>query len=375
MVQRTIQKEITKNLFKGKIILLIGARQVGKSTLLNNIATEIKTDSLWLNADEGDVRTTLTKATTSSQLLKLFGNKKLIIIDEAQQIHDICLKLKLIVDAKKDLQVIATGSSAFELLQKSNEPLTGRKITYQLYPLSFAEMVNNTSLMEEKRMLDNRLIYGNYPEVINNPGNEKEILVELSHSYLYKDLLRYEGMKKSSVIDKLLQALALQVGSEVNFNELSKTIGNIHPETIEKYIDLLEKAFVIYRLPALSTNHRNEIKKGKKIYFFDNGVRNAIISNYQLPHLRSDKGALWENYIVSERLKFIQYNKNSCNRFFWRTFDQAEIDYIEQHDSVMDTFEFKWKTNRERIPASFKSNYKVGKSYFIDTSNYDNILI
>ena len=374
MIERVLQKKISSQLFKSKIILLTGARQVGKSTLLKAIINEKKTDSIWLNADEGDIRTALNNAATSSQLLKLFGNKNLVIIDEAQQINDIGKKLKLIADNYPKIQVIATGSSAFELLQKSNEPLTGRKITFELFPISFEEMANHTHLIEEKRLLHTRLIYGSYPEVINNPGKEKEVLIELAHSYLYKDLLRFEGIKKHSIIDKLLQALALQVGSEVNFHELSKTIGNIQPITIEKYIDLLEKAFVIFRLPAYSTNQRNEIKKGKKIYFYDNGIRNAIISNYQQPDLRNDKGALWENFIVAERLKYISYHKINGNRFFWRTFDQAEIDYLEQRNGKMDTFEFKWKNNRNRIPASFKNNYDIGESYFIDTENYDTII-
>lgn len=267
MIQRIIKDEIISNLFKGKIVLLLGARQVGKTTLLKQIESESKEKALWLNADEGDIRTILNNATTSTELIQLFGLANLVIIDEAQRVNDIGLKLKLIADTFPEIQVIATGSSAFDLLQKSNEPLTGRKKEYNLYPLSFEEMKADSSAISEKRLLETRLVFGSYPEVINNPGNEAEILKEIVNSYLYKDLLLYEGINKSWLINKLLQALALQMGSEVSYNELANTIGNVNSATIERYIDLLEKAFVVFKLPALSRNLRNEIKKGKKIFF------------------------------------------------------------------------------------------------------------
>ena len=370
MIPRIIQQEIEKNLFKNKVLLLIGARQIGKTTLLKQVLQNCTEKSLWLNADESDVKIKLENATTSTQLLQLFGNAKLIVIDEAQQVEDIGLKLKLVIDTNPELQIIATGSSAFELLQKSNEPLTGRKKEYYLYPISFSEMVSHTSLLTEQRLLENRLIYGSYPEVINNPGNEKEVLKEITNSYLYKDVLRYDGIKKASVIDKLLVALALQVGSEVSYNELAKTIGNINSATIEKYIDLLEKAFVIYKLPALSRNLRNEIKKSKKIYFYDNGIRNAIINNFNPLALRNDKGALWENFLISERMKKNSYNKHYCNTYFWRTFDQAEVDYIEEYDGALHVFEFKWKTNNKKVPASLLNSYTVNTTAIVDTDNY-----
>lgn len=370
MIPRIIQQEIEKNLFKNKVLLLIGARQIGKTTLLKKVLQNCTEKSLWLNADEYDVKRKLENATTSTQLLQLFGNAKLIVIDEAQQVEDIGLKLKLVIDTNPELQIIATGSSAFELLQKSNEPLTGRKKEYHLYPISFSEMVSHTSLLTEQRLLENRLIYGSYPEVINNPGNEKEVLKEITNSYLYKDVLRYDGIKKASVIDKLLVALALQVGSEVSYNELAKTIGNINSATVEKYIDLLEKAFVIYKLPALSRNLRNEIKKGKKIYFYDNGIRNSIINNFNPLALRNDKGALWENFLISERMKTNSYNKHYCNTYFWRTFDQAEVDYIEEYDGALHVFEFKWKTSNKKVPASLLNSYTVNTTAIVDTDNY-----
>lgn len=374
MISRIIQQEIEKNLFKNKVLLLIGARQIGKTTLLKQVLLNCNEKSLWLNADESDVKRKLENATTSTQLLQLFGNAKLIVIDEAQQVEDIGLKLKLIIDTNPELQIIATGSSAFELLQKSNEPLTGRKKEYHLYPISFSEMVNHTSLLIEQRLLENRLIYGSYPEVINNPGNEKEVLKEITNSYLYKDVLRYDGIKKASVIDKLLVALALQVGSEVSYNELAKTIGNINSATVEKYVDLLEKAFVVYKLPSLSRNLRNEIKKGKKIYFYDNGIRNAIINNFNPLALRNDKGALWENFLISERMKKNSYTKHFCNTYFWRTFDQAEVDYIEEYDGALHVFEFKWKSNNKKVPASLLNSYTVNSTSIVDTDNYEGFI-
>jgi predicted AAA+ superfamily ATPase len=279
-----------------------------------------------------------------------------------------------VIDTNPDLQIIATGSSAFELLQKSNEPLTGRKKEYHLYPISFLEMVQHTTLLEEKRLLETRLLYGSYPEVINSAGNEKEVLKEITNSYLYKDLLRYEGIKKSSVIDKLLLALALQMGSEVSYNELARTIGNINSATVEKYIDLLEKAFVVFKLNALSRNLRNEIKKTKKIYFYDNGVRNAIVNNFNPLALRNDKGALWENFLMSERLKKNSYTKHFCNTYFWRTFDQAEVDYIEEYDGALNLFEFKWKANNAKMPTSLLQSYSINSSEMIDTNNYEQFI-
>lgn len=370
MINREVQEDIESNLFKGKVILLIGPRQVGKTTMLKTILANSNKKAMWLNADEGDIKNDLQQAKTSTQLVQLFGDAELIVIDEAQQIEDIGLKLKLVVDTNPALQIIATGSSAFELLQKSNEPLTGRKKEYYLYPISFGEVATHTSLMEEKRLLETRMLYGYYPEVINNPGNEKEILQELVQSYLYKDLLRYDGIKKSAVIEKILLALALQIGSEVSYNELANKIGNIDSATVEKYLDLLEKSFVIYKLTALSRNLRNEIKKGKKYYFYDNGVRNQIINNFNATNMRDDKGALWENFIMSERMKRNAYQKHYCNTYFWRTFDQAEVDYIEEYDGGLHTYEFKWKTNRKKVPASILKAYNVVECEFIDTENY-----
>jgi len=372
MISRFLLDKIASQCFKNKVILLLGARQVGKTTLLKTLVETIKVETRWLNADEADIYTELTAANTSTALLQIIGSEtKLAIIDEAQQITNIGLKLKLIHDTKPDLQIIATGSSSFDLLNSTNEPLTGRKRTFYLYPISYPELVAKTNKLEVRRTLDARLIYGSYPEIINNPGKEKNALIELAQSYLYKDILRLDGIRKSSHLEKLLQALAFQVGNEVNYHELSKTIGNIDSSTVEKYLDLLEKTFVIYKLPALSRNMRSEIKKGKKYYFYDNGIRNVLISNYSPVEMRFDKGALWENFLLSERMKLNHYEENVPNTYFWRTHDQAEIDYIEEQDGVLKAYEFKWKDRNTRFPESFLNAYPNNQTQLINYENFE----
>lgn len=376
MIKRELKDSIISACFKKKVIILIGARQVGKTTLLREIIEEFKVPSIWLNADEEDILSGLTAAGTSTQLLQLIGpNNKLVIIDEAQQVPEIGKKLKLIHDTNPEIQIIAIGSSAFDLQNKTEEPLTGRKTTFYLYPISYRELTNNTSQLEAKRLLETRMIFGSYPEIINNPGHEKEILIEIAQSYLYKDILQLESVRKPGHIDKILKALAFQMGNEVNFNELAKTVGNIDVATIERYLDLLEKVFVIFKLPALSRNLRNEIKKGKKYYFYDNGIRNVLINNFTLPDLRFDKGALWGNYLISERLKNNSYTKNFVNSYFWRTHDQAEIDYIEEQDGVLNAFEIKWNNRKSRFPNSFLEAYPEHTTSLISRQNFEDFLI
>lgn len=372
MISRLLLDKIASQCFKNKVILLLGARQVGKTTLLKTLVETLKVETKWLNADEADIYTELTAANTSTALLQIIGSEtKLAIIDEAQQIANIGLKLKLLHDTKPDLQIIATGSSSFDLLNSTNEPLTGRKRTFYLYPISYPELVAKTNKLEARRTLEARLIYGSYPEIINNPGKEKNALIELAQSYLYKDILRLDGIRKSSHLEKLLQALAFQVGNEVNYHELSRTIGNIDSSTVEKYLDLLEKTFVIYKLQALSRNMRSEIKKGKKYYFYDNGIRNVLISNYAPVEMRFDKGALWENFLLSERMKLNHYEENVPNTYFWRTHDQAEIDYIEEQDGVLKAYEFKWKDRNARFPESFINAYPNNQTQLINHENFE----
>ena len=373
MIERSIESQIKNKLFKGKAILLFGPRQVGKTTLIKKIVAEADMPFRWFSGDEPDIRLALTN-TTSTQLRALIGTAKLVVIDEAQRIENIGLTIKLATDNFPEIQVIATGSSAFELANKINEPLTGRKFEFLLYPFSFEELYQNNGFIEEKRLLENRLIFGSYPEVINNIGNEREGLIFLTDSYLYKDLLVYDGLKKSSLIHKLLLALALQVGSEVSYTNLAQVLG-VDKNTVEKYIDLLEQVFVVFRLNAFSRNLRNELKKTKKVYFYDNGVRNAIIGNFQPLAQRTDVGALWENYLIAERNKYFKYNKLYGGQYFWRTAQQQEIDYLEERDGQIATFEFKWNEKKvPQIPKIFQNAYSESTYKVINPSNYNEFL-
>ncbi len=300
--------------------------------------------------------------------------KKIVIIDEAQRINDIGLRLKLITDQIKDVQLIATGSSSLELANKINEPLTGRKWEYKMFPFSFGEMVEYHGLLKEKRLLPQRLIYGYYPEVITNEGKEKKVLKEITDSYLYKDILVWENIKKPDKIILLLQALALQIGSQVSYNELGNICG-IDSKTVEKYINLLEQTFIIFRLNSYSRNIRNELKNSRKIYFYDNGIRNALIANFSHIELRQDIGALWENFVISERLKFNSYNELWTNTYFWRTKEQKEIDYIEDSDGILSVFEIKWSPNAKyKRPKQFLETYENSIFKVIHKDNIEEFL-
>ena len=368
MIPRMLQSSIEKRLFKGKAILLFGARQTGKTTLTDTILSSQKKEWLPLNGDDADVREALTN-TSADKLKAIIGNKKIVFVDEAQRIENIGLTLKIITDQIKDVQVIATGSSSFELASQVNEPLTGRKYEFMLYPLSFEEMVNHLGLLQEKRLIELRMVYGYYPEIVTNPGEEQERLRLLATSYLYKDLLMAEQIKKPALLEKLLKALALQIGSEVNYTEIGQLIGSDR-KTVEKYIDLLEKAFVIFQLPAFSRNVRNEIRKGKKVYFYDCGIRNAILNNFKPLSTRTDAGSLWENFIISERIKFLRYGDNEATLYFWRTTQQQEIDLIEENESNLTAYEFKWNKNaKARIPQSFLNHYEGSKTFIVSPDN------
>lgn len=373
MIVRLLSESIIGNLPLKKTVVILGARQVGKTTLIQQLNLK-KSDTLILNGDEPDVRELLTNI-NSSRLKNILGDKKNIIIDEAQLIPEIGLTMKLISDQLKDVQLYVSGSSSIELANKINEPLTGRKLEYHLFPVSFAEMVKHHGLLEEKRQLPHRLVFGCYPEIITSPGNEVLLLKNIAGSYLFKDILSFGDIKKPVVLEKLLKALALQIGSEVSYNELSQLIG-ADKETIERYIDLLEKAFIVFRLNALNRNVRNEIKKGKKIYFIDNGIRNAVIGNFLLWETRTDKGALWENYIVSERIKYLNYNGFYGNYYFWRTTQQQEIDFIEDQDGILNAYEFKLSnTKKNKLSSSFQNAYTVNQYHTISPSNLEDILL
>ena len=368
MITRQIENSIRDDFNKGKIIIVLGARQVGKTTLLDSIIDNYD-NVLKLNCDDYDDRLDLENK-TSTELKNLISNHKVVIIDEAQRVENIGLTLKIIADLKLDAQVLVTGSSSLELSSKINEPVTGRMFEYRLFPLSLAEMSNHTSQREETRLLEQRMIYGLYPEIVTNPSDSKRLLTSLANNYLYRDLLSYQGIKKPEILHKLVRALAFQIGSEVSYNELSNLLG-IDKETVESYINLLEKCFVVFRLSSFSRNMRNEIKKGKKIYFYDNGIRNALISNFAPLEMRQDAGALWENFMISERIKRNAYCNDYSQLFFWRTKQQQEIDLIEEKDGRLFAYEFKWNSKKKsKLPTSFENNYSDIEFKVINRENY-----
>ena len=374
MIHRTLEDNIRPLLGGNKAIIIIGARQVGKSTLLNQLLGDNK-DTLWMNGDDTDIQD-LFKNMSSTRLRALIGNSKYVVIDEAQRIPDIGIRLKLITDQIPSVQVIATGSSSFELTSKVNEPLTGRKREFKMFPLIFGEMVKNTSLLDELRMIPHRLVYGYYPEVVCNQGDEKAILKELSDSYLYKDILALDNINKPDKLTRLLKALALQIGSQVSYNEIGNLIG-LDSKTVEKYVDMLEKAFIIFRLGSFSRNLRNELKASRKIYFWDLGIRNAVIGNLAQIENRNDVGELWENFAISERLKLNIYRNSFAQSWFWRTQQQKEIDYIEEEDADIKAFEFKWNERKANVkcPESFSTAYPNVKYVVITPKNIEEFLL
>ena len=373
MIERLLYKTIENKLFVGKIIILTGARQVGKTTLLKQLLRQ-KEGVLWLNGDELQVQNLFANA-SADRLLSEFSNSKIVILDEAQRIENIGLRLKLIADSDSDVQVIATGSSAFELANKVNEPLTGRKWEYQMFPLSFGEMVAHHGKLKEMRMLPRRIIYGYYPEVVTNDGNEVEILKLLTDAYLYKDILSWESIKHPDKLQTLLRALAYQVGSQVSYNELSQMC-SMDSKTVERYINLLEQCYIIFRLPSFSRNLRHELKSSRKIYFYDNGIRNALIADYRAPEVRQDIGALWENFVIAERMKSNEYYHRWVNRYFWRTKQQQEIDYLEESGGKLHAYEMKWNPRaKASITKTFTEAYPNSEFQVITTDNIADFLL
>lgn len=368
MIIRDIEHLIREDFRRKKIIVVLGARQVGKTTLLNQLRDGYS-KVLSLNCDNADDRLLLERRTTS-ELANIIKGYELVFVDEAQRVPEIGLTLKMLGDLKSSVQVIVTGSSSLDIANKINEPATGRTLEYNLFPFSLSELAKNTSEREEQRLLNVRLIYGLYPEVVIEPSDAKRTLVSLANNYLYKDLLAYNGIKKPELLQNLVKALALQVGSEVSYNELSNLLG-ADKETIENYINLLEKCFVVFKLPSFSRNMRNEIKKGKKIYFYDNGIRNAVISNFAPVELRTDIGALWENLMMSERVKRNRYAQSYAQLYFWRNHDQQEIDLVEEEDGVLHTYEFKWNLRRRAaLPAGFTKGYANVSFDIVSPDNY-----
>jgi uncharacterized protein len=370
-IVRTIQNDIEKRLFKGKVIIIYGARQVGKTTLaaaiLEKYAASRKT--LYLNCDDRDIRNELTDR-TSTELKNTLGHNTLVVIDEAQRVENIGLTLKLLVDNYPEIQIIATGSSSFDLSNRISEPLTGRKFEFHLFPFSLQELSQEYDRpFEIRRILENRMLFGSYPEVVGAGADAKNRLKEITQSYLYKDVLEYQKIRHSKALDTLLQALALQIGNEVSYVELAQLVG-INKITVENYIRILEQAFIIFRLPPLSRNLRNELKKMRKIYFYDLGVRNALINNFNPLELRQDVGALWENYMISERMKYNGNHGKDPNTYFWRTLQKQEIDYVEDEGGILSGFEFKWQKDTLRKPKVFLEAYPGSDVSLINCENF-----
>ena len=371
MYTRIIKSQIEQDLKDdiNKIIILYGPRQVGKTTLIKEIIKD-NSDALLVNADQ----LTYNEVFASRDLRKmqeLIGSKKLLFIDEAQNIRDIGINLKILHDEMPHLKIIATGSSYFELANNIREPLTGRTKTYQLFPISAEEIIRDSSVFEFKNRLESLLIYGAYPEILQTTGAKTKIdrLDELTSAYLYKDILQLSSIKFADKIRKLLQMLALQIGSTVSLNEIGNALGLSH-ETVAHYIDLLEKGFVLFRLGGYSSNPRKEISKMNKIYFYDLGVRNNLINNFNAPDMRTDIGALWENFLVVERMKKIKYARERSNAYFWRTYTGVGLDYVEQNNGVLYGYEMKWNKT-SKAPASWLGTYpnahfeSIHKDHFV----------
>lgn len=375
MIERSLKSIIENWMFQGKAIVLVGARQVGKTTLFNEILRNQSITPLILNCDEQEVRETLSNA-NSTELLLVIGNHKLVMIDEAQRVPGIGLVLKRITDNFQDVQLLVTGSSSLELQQELNEPLTGRALEFHLYPLTTQELVESLGMIPAKQLLEMRLIYGSYPDIVTHKESPALLLQNLANNYLYRDLLKVEGIRKPALLEKLLIALSLQIGNLISLNELAQTLGT-DTKTVDRYIDLLEKCYIVFRLPSFSRNIRNELKKSRKIYFYDLGIRNAIISNFAPLALRADVGALWENFFIAERIKQAQHQCRMVRSYFWRTDKQQEIDYVEEENGELNLFELKWNVKKASIslPNSFLEAYHPQSSAIVTPENYLSYLI
>jgi hypothetical protein len=356
MISRSIEKQIAGKFFSGKAIIITGPRQSGKTTLVMKLLESYRDECLIINGDD-PVSERMFNRPNTEQLRQIIGKHKIVFIDEAQRIPFIGLTSKLITDTFKEVQLILSGSSSFELMNQTQEPLTGRKWTFSLWPINWQEWQDYSGYLKAEQDLENRLIFGFYPEVLMNPADQRSVLQELTESYLYKDILIYGNIKKPEMIQRLVQALAWQVGNEVSYTELAQITG-LDPKTTSAYIDVLEKAYILFRLPSFSRNLRNEIKTNRKIYFYDNGIRNAVIGQFQAHNNRTDIGALWENFLISERRKLLIYQKQVASQYFWRTKQQQEIDYVETKDGKVFGFEFKWNANRSvSFPKTFTESY------------------
>lgn len=374
MVKRYLNDIIGKDLFKNKAVIIYGARQVGKTTLVNELVKSLDKPVLFLNGDDADIRY-LFSDFSASKFIPVIGKHKIVVLDEAQRIPDAGLVIKIINDNFKDCQLIVTGSSAFDLANRVKEPMTGRKFEFFLHPFSFSEMVDYHGFLTEKRLLEHRMIFGYYPEVALKSGEEVRLLKSLASDFLYKDLLNLGHIKKPVLLEKILKALALQIGNEVSYHELAQLLDS-DKGTIEKYIDLLEKAYIIFKLNGLNRNVRNEIKKGRKIYFYDNGIRNAILGNFLPLNSRVDTGSLWENFIISERVKLLSNRIDDVRIYLWRTTQQQEIDYIEESQGTLYAYEFKWNPRKKLVLSrTFSNGYPGSVFKVISPQNINEFLL
>lgn len=375
-IERALQQQITNSLLHGKVIILYGPRQVGKTTLVQAISQQTDRDVRFINADELRYREAL--ASQNRQVLdSVLGDANLLIIDEAQRVPNIGLNLKILIDDHPQITILATGSASFELANQINEPLTGRKITFNLYPLSYSEMSQAFGQLEAKVDLERWLIYGGYPEIVTCPPHlRSRLLGELVGSYLFRDLLELESVRRADKLVDLLRLIAFQIGQEVSLSELATSLG-INRLTVERYLDLLEKVFVIYRVNGFSRNLRKEITKNARFYFYDNGVRNSLIQNFNPLTLRNDVGQLWENFLMIERLKTHEYAGRLVNRYFWRTYDQKEIDLIEEQGGRLFGFEFKWGKGKikEATERTFLEAYPSSELTAVSPQNFTSFLL
>lgn len=373
-IKREIDEFLSKRMFSGKVLVVYGPRQAGKTTSIEHYISEngLTSETLIFNGDETVDRDLLADA-SAEKLKLLIGKKKVVFIDEAQKIPEIGIVLKRFYDKIKDVQVIASGSSSDELAQKTEEPLTGRKFECVLLPLSFSELAGASSPIDEMRQLERRLMFGSYPDVVTHVGDEVSRIREIGKGYLYKDILKYEEIKRPELIDKLLRALAFQIGQEVSFSELAQVVGS-DPKTVSKYIDVLEKAFIVFKLGSYSRNLRNELKKSRKVYFYDLGIRNYILGDWRALNLRgSDEvGHIWENYFISERRKYIMSYTPETRMFFWRTQQRQEVDLIEETASGLSAYEVKWNPAKlnKAMSKTFLSAYPQAECHGVSPQNY-----
>ena len=373
---RIIEPQVLSNLANGKVLLLLGARRTGKTVLLKQVIQKIKEPTLLLNGEDMATIEWLSRRSVPNYQ-NLIGDKRVLIIDEAQKVPDIGQVLKLIVDEFVEVKILVTGSSAFDLSNYTGEPLTGRKKTYYLFPFSEQEFARRETPLEHRENLRSRLIYGNYPELIHikNPGEKADYLKELVNDYLLKDILVLDNIKNSGKILDLMRLVAYQIGGELSYQELGAKL-SMSKNTVERYLDLLSKVFILYKLGGFSRNLRKEITKSSKWYFYDNGIRNAIIANFNPLNFREDMGQLWQNYIISERLKFQHYQRMVVNNYFWRTYDQQEIDWVEEREGDLFGYEMKWGPNtRSKAPTSWRRAYPNAHFQIIHRENYQDWIL